>query len=108
MCIAFVIDMFYNDEFKRLIIATIQEDIKQEIKNGTYKIEIAPSDLAGFGGQMFFDMTTQLFMRYKGTFVLMFNGIIDLFVPLDEYKQGETTECKLVSVFLSLIFSLLT
>ena len=77
------------------IIATIQE----KIRNGTYKIEIAPSDLVDFGGQRSFDMTHQLFMRHKGTFVLMFNGSIDISVDLGE----ETTECKLVSDFLNLI-----
>ena len=84
--------------------STIQEDIKQEIRKGKYKIEIAPSDLVDFGGQRSFDMTHQLFMRHKGAFVLMFNGRIDFSVPLDEYKQGETTECKLVSDFWNLFF----
>jgi len=83
---------------------TIQEDIKQEIRKGNYKIEIAPSDLVDFGGQRSFDMTHQLFMRHKGAFVLMFNGNIDFSVPLKEYEQGETTECKLVSDFWNLIF----
>ena len=83
---------------------TIQEDIKQEIRKGKYKIEIAPSDLVDFGGQRSFDMTHQLFMQHKGAFVLMFNGRIDFSVPLDEYKQGETTECKLVSNFWNLFF----
>jgi hypothetical protein len=73
------------------IIATIQENIKEEIRKGTYKIEIAPSDLIDFGGQRSFDMTHQLFMRQKGTFVLMFNG-----------KKEEIS--KLVSDFLNLIF----
>ena len=83
---------------------TIQEDIKQEIRNGKYKIDIAPSDLVDFGGQRSFDMTHQLFMRHKGAFVLMFNGRIDFFVPLDEYKQRETAECKLLSEFWNLFF----
>ena len=86
---------------------TIQEDIKQEIRNGKYKIEIAPSDLVDFGGQRSFDMTHQLFMRHKGTFVLMFNGRIDFSVPLDEYKQGETAEGKLVSDIWNLFLLLL-
>jgi hypothetical protein len=38
------------------IIDTIQE----KIKNGTYEIDIAPSDLVDFGGQRSFDMTHQL------------------------------------------------
>ena len=77
------------------IITTIQE----QIKKGTYKIEIAPSDLVDFGGQRSFDMTHQLFMRHKGTFVLMFNGKTDIRGGLGE----ETTECKLVIDFLNLI-----
>ena len=80
------------------IIATIQE----KIRKGTYKIEIAPSDLVDFGGQRSFDMTHQLFMRHKGTFVLMFKGNIDL----NNDEQKETTKCKLVSDFLNLIFLL--
>ena len=94
------------------IIDTIQE----KIKNGTYEIDIAPSDLVDFGGQRSFDMTHQLFMRKKGTFVLMFNGAIDLSIKLAKDKgettecktkdEGETTECKLVSDFLNLIFLL--
>jgi len=85
------------------IIDTIQE----KIKNGTYEIDIAPSDLVDFGGQRSFDMTHQLFMRHKGTFVLMFNGTIDLSMELTK-DEGETTECKLVSDFINLIFFLLT
>ena len=81
------------------ILTTIQE----QIRKGTYQIEIAPSDLVDFGGQRSFDMTHQLFMRRKGTFVLMFNGRIDFSIPLKEYEQGETTECKLISDFLNLI-----
>jgi hypothetical protein len=49
-------------------------------------------------------ITHQLFMRQKGTFVLMFNGKIDFSVPLKYDEQDETTECKLVSDFLNLIF----
>jgi GTPase SAR1 family protein len=60
-------------------------------------MEIAPSDLVDFRGQRSFDMTHQLFMRQKGTFVLMFNGKIDFSVPLKYDEQDETTECKLVS-----------
>jgi hypothetical protein len=86
------------------IIATIQEDIKEKIRNGTYEMNIAPSDLIDFGGQRSFDMTHQLFIRYKGTFVLMFNGNIGFTVPLEHHEPGETTECKLVSDFWNLFF----
>ena len=85
------------------IIDTIQD----QIRKGKYEIYIAPSDLIDFGGQRSFDMTHQLFMRHKGTSVLMFNGTIDLSMKLTE-DEGETTECKLVSDFWNLIFFLLT
>jgi uncharacterized Zn finger protein (UPF0148 family) len=93
-------DPLRQQSVQHSIIATIQE----KIRKGTYEIEIAPSDLVDFGGQRSFDMTHQLFMRHKGTFVLMFNGITDIRGGLGE----ETTECKLVSDFLNLIFFLLT
>jgi hypothetical protein len=93
-------DPLRGQSVQHSIIANIQEQIRKR----TYKIEIAPSDLVDFGGQRSFDMTHQLFMRHKGTFVLMFNGITDIRVDLGE----ETTECKLVSDFLNLIFFLLT
>ena len=83
------------------IIATIQEKIKNEIRKKRYKIEIAPSDLTDFGGQRSFDMTHQLFIRHKGTFVLMFKGNINISDNLPEYDPGVTTECKLVSDFLN-------
>ncbi|CAG2207288.1 unnamed protein product [Mytilus edulis] len=69
---------------------TIQSDILEEIRTGEYKIRIAPSDLVDFGGQRCFDMTHQLFIQHKGTFVLMFDGRYELHKPLDEYPQGET------------------
>jgi hypothetical protein len=76
---------------------TIHEDIKEELKKGNYKVNIAPSDLVDFGGQKSFDMTHQLFIQRKGEFILMFNGIFDLCEPLREYPQGDvTTGCKLV------------
>ena len=71
----------------------IIDTILEKIKNRTYEIDIAPSDLVDFGGQRSFDMTHQLFMRKKGTFVLMFNGTIDLSIKLTK-DEGETTECK--------------
>ena len=93
----------HRNQQSQHIIGTIYENIKEEIRKGTYKIEIAPSDLVDFGGQRSFDMTHQLFMRLKGTFVLMFNGELDFSAHLKEYKQGETTECKLVSNYFNLI-----
>jgi uncharacterized Zn finger protein (UPF0148 family) len=93
-------DPLRQQSVQHSIIATIQE----KIRKGTYEIEIAPSDLVDFGGQRSFDMTHQLFMRHKGTFVLMFNGKI----YFKDDEQKEITKCKLVSDFLNLIFFLLT
>jgi hypothetical protein len=93
-------DPLRKQSVQHSIIATIQE----KIRKGTYEIEIAPSDLVDFGGQRSFDMTHQLFMRHKGTFVLMFNGKI----YFKDDEQKEITKCKLVSDFLNLIFFLLT
>ena len=76
---------------------TIHEDIKEELRKGNYKVNIAPSDLVDFGGQKSFDMTHQLFIQHKGEYILMFNGRFDFCDPLPEYPQGDvTTECKLV------------
>ena len=86
-------DPLRQQSVQHSIIATIQE----KIRKGTYEIEIAPSDLVDFGGQRSFDMTHQLFMRHKGTFVLMFNGII----YFKDDEQKEITKCKLVSDFLN-------
>jgi len=75
----------------------IDEGIKEELRKGNYKVNIAPSDLVDFGGQKSFDMTHQLFIQHKGEYILMFNGRFDLCDPLPEYPQGDvTTECKLV------------
>jgi uncharacterized Zn finger protein (UPF0148 family) len=86
-------DPLRQQSVQHSIIATIQE----KIRKGTYEIEIAPSDLVDFGGQRSFDMTHQLFMRHKGTFVLMFNGKI----YFKDDEQKEITKCKLVSDFLN-------
>jgi len=76
---------------------TIHEDIKEELRKGNYKVNIAPSDLIDFGGQKSFDMTHQLFIQHKGEYILMFNGRYDFCDSLPEYPQGDvTTECKSV------------
>ncbi|CAG2242296.1 unnamed protein product [Mytilus edulis] len=54
-------------------------------------MHIAPSDLVDFGGQKSFDMTHQLFIQQKGTFILMFDGRKGLYSELDEYPQGNVT-----------------
>jgi hypothetical protein len=76
---------------------TIHKEIKEDVRKGNHKVDIAPSDLVDFGGQNSFDMTHQLFIQHKGEFILMFNGRYDFCDPLPEYPQGDvTTECKLV------------
>ena len=75
---------------------TIHEDIKEELRKGNYKVNIAPSDLVDFGGQNSFDMTHQLFIQHKGEYILMFDGRYDFCDHLPEYPQEEvTTKCKL-------------
>jgi anti-sigma28 factor (negative regulator of flagellin synthesis) len=75
---------------------TIHEDIKEELRKGNYKVNIAQSDLVDFGGQKSFDMTHQLFIQHKGEYILMFNGRFEFCDPLPEYPQENvTTECKL-------------
>lgn len=44
----------------------LQSDILHEVRNGQYKIEIAPSDWIDFGGQKLFDMAHQLFIQHQG------------------------------------------
>ncbi|CAG2245214.1 unnamed protein product [Mytilus edulis] len=70
---------------------SIQQDILDKIKKGSYIMNVAPSDLVDFGGQKSFDMTHQLFIQHKGTFILMFNGRKGLNTELDEYPQGNVT-----------------
>jgi hypothetical protein len=62
----------------------IHEDIKEELRKGNYKVNIAPSDLFDIGGHKSFDMTHQLFIQHKGEFILMFNGKFDLCDPLQK------------------------
>lgn len=72
----------------------IQSDILNEVRNGKYKIEIAPSDLIDFGGQKSFDMTHQLFIQHSGSFLLMFDGRFGLNDQLNEYPVGVNAKCK--------------
>ncbi|XP_076080074.1 uncharacterized protein LOC143050853 [Mytilus galloprovincialis] len=68
----------------------LQTDILEEVRNGKYRIEIAPSDLIDFGGQKSYDMTHQLFIQHSGSFVLMFDCRFGLHTKLDEYQEGLT------------------
>ncbi|CAC5366264.1 unnamed protein product [Mytilus coruscus] len=60
---------------------TLRKSILDEIRNGEYNLEIAPSDLVDFGGQKAFDMTHQLFILQEGTVLLLFDGSKDLEEP---------------------------
>lgn len=74
---------------------TVRDNILEEVRKGQYIIEIAPSDLVDFGGQRSYDMTHQLFIQHRGSFIIMFNGRYDLKTPLMEYPQGDvTSKCK--------------
>lgn len=64
---------------------TLRKSILDEVRNGEYNLEIAPSDLVDFGGQKAFDMTHQLFILKEGTVLLLFDGSKDLEEPLPEY-----------------------
>lgn len=75
----------------------LTEEFLQGVKNGKYKINIAPSDLVDFGGQRSFDMTHQLFVRQNGTFVIMFDGRYAFDDPLPNYyamtNKGKLFRC---------------
>ncbi|VDI07815.1 Hypothetical predicted protein, partial [Mytilus galloprovincialis] len=75
---------------------TVREDILEEVRKGRYIIEIAPSDLVDFGGQRSYDMTHQLFIQHRGSFIIMFNGRYELKTPLTEYPQGDVTSESLI------------
>ncbi|XP_076095731.1 uncharacterized protein LOC143066806 [Mytilus galloprovincialis] len=79
-------------EIKSLDLQTmqLQTSILQEVRDGKYKIKIAPSDLIDFGGQKSYDMTHQLFIQHRGSFLLMFDGRFGLHNQLAEYPKGVT------------------
>lgn len=86
---------------------TIHDNILDEVRDGLYKIRIAPSDLIDFGGQNSYDMTHQLFIHHSGSFVLMFDGKVGLFTPLKEYPNGKTTaSCKYIFMLKKYVFSI--
>lgn len=73
----------------------LQADILDEVKNGQYRIDVAPSDLVDFGGQKSYDMTHQLFIQHGGSFVLLFDARFGLHENLQEYPQGDiNAACK--------------
>ncbi|CAG2238281.1 unnamed protein product [Mytilus edulis] len=78
---------------KQLLECKKLQDILEEVRNGKYRIEIAPSDLIDFGGQKSYDMTHQLFIQHSGSFLLMFDGRFGLNNQLEGYEDGVTATC---------------
>ncbi|VDH90268.1 Hypothetical predicted protein [Mytilus galloprovincialis] len=72
----------------------LSPDILNEVRNGRYQLEIAPSDLLDFGGPELYDITHQLCIQQRGSFLLMFDGRFGLHEQLNEYPQGVTASCK--------------
>ncbi|VDI61845.1 Hypothetical predicted protein, partial [Mytilus galloprovincialis] len=70
---------------------SIQQDMFNKIKKISYIMNTAPCDLVDFGGQKSFDMTHQLFIQHRGTFILMFDGSKGLDNVLEEYEPGKVT-----------------
>lgn len=48
--------------------------VRSECMKGNYEMTIVPIDLWDFGGQKIYQLTHQLFISSRGTFVLIFNG----------------------------------
>ncbi|CAC5414814.1 unnamed protein product [Mytilus coruscus] len=82
---------------------SIQDDLSvKDLKH------IAPSDLVDFGGQKSFDMTHQLFIQHRGTFILMFDGRIGLNTKLEEYKQGDVTAASILEHWINSVLTYCT
>ncbi|CAG2256576.1 unnamed protein product [Mytilus edulis] len=84
---------------------TVREDILEEVRKGRYLIDIAPSDLVDFGGQRSYDMTHQLFIQYRGSFIIMFDGRYELNTPLMEYPQRDVTSEALIMHWINSILT---
>ncbi|XP_063406317.1 uncharacterized protein LOC134690270 [Mytilus trossulus] len=84
---------------------SIQDDLLVKIKKGTNIMNIAPSDLVDFGGQKSFDMTHQLFIQHRGTFILMFDGRKGLYTELEEYPQGDVTAASILEHWINSVLT---
>ncbi|XP_071143991.1 uncharacterized protein [Mytilus edulis] len=97
-----------SKDFKEPPIHTaysIQDDLLEKIKKGTNIMNIAPSDLVDFGGQKSFDMTHQLFIQHRGTFILMFDGRKGLYTELEEYPQGDVTAASVLEHWINSVLT---
>ncbi|VDI66942.1 Hypothetical predicted protein [Mytilus galloprovincialis] len=75
--------------------------IKEMLQNGKYEEKIAPVDIWDFGGQDVYYVTHQLFICYRGTFILVFDGSKQMNDRLDvkSYLPG-VSEYPTTSVYL--------
>ena len=72
-----------NEEVMNLVL--------EACKKGEYRMKIVPIDLWDFGGQKIYYMTHQLFISSRGTFVIIFNGSLDINKDLPDlsYLPGQ-------------------
>jgi len=79
--------------------------VLQECKKGDYKMSIIPIDIWDFGGQKIYYMTHQLFISSMGTYVVVFNGSIDINVEVDNltflpgHKGKKTSAGKDIDIY---------
>ncbi|CAG2244432.1 unnamed protein product [Mytilus edulis] len=98
----------FDQKRQRYTARHIQADVLDKIKQGTYVMNIAPSDLVDFGGQKSFDMTHQLFIQHKGTFILMFDGRKGLYTSLEEYQPGNVTAASILEHWINSVLTYCT
>ncbi|VDI45415.1 Hypothetical predicted protein [Mytilus galloprovincialis] len=84
---------------------SIQDDLLEKSKKENYRLSISPSDLVDFGGQKSFDMTHQLFIQHRGTFILMFDGRKGLYTELEEYPQGDVTAASILTHWINSVLT---
>ena len=79
--------------------------VLQECKKGDYKMNIIPIDIWDFGGQKIYYMTHQLFISSMGTYVVVFNGSIDINVEVDnltflpDHEGKNTSAGKYIDIY---------
>ncbi|CAC5399574.1 unnamed protein product [Mytilus coruscus] len=71
-------DMSEDDIFRLL---------RSECTKGNYEMVIVPIDLWDFGGQKIYQMTHQLFITSRGTFLVIFNGSKGIHEEIPDYTE---------------------
>ncbi|VDI45627.1 Hypothetical predicted protein, partial [Mytilus galloprovincialis] len=61
--------------------------LRSECTKGNYEMVIVPIDLWDFGGQKIYQMTHQLFITSRGTFLLIFNGSKEINEEIPDYTE---------------------